>query len=98
MASQIKRVTADTQVTAVGSGTYLKSVVLATDGTNAASVIIRDGDKASGTAALSLNAPGAGPAVVWSAGDKKGAYLGDGLGIDVTGTGAACTVEYETAE
>jgi hypothetical protein len=98
VASQLKRVTSDTQVTAVGSGTYVKSVVLASDGTNAASVIIRDGDKASGTAVLSLNTAGAGPAVVWSAGDKKGAYLADGLGVDVTGTGAACSVEFETAE
>lgn len=96
MASDAVRVTADTNVTTVG--TWLKSIILDTDGTNAASVIVRNGDKTGGTAKASLRTPGAGPSAVWSAGDKRGVYLPDGLGVDVTGTGAACTVEYETAE
>lgn len=96
MASDLRRVTADTDLTTVG--TWLKSVVLDTDGTNAASVQIKNGTAAGGTAKLSLRAPGAGPSVVWSAADKRGAYFPDGVGIDVTGTGAACAVEIEVAE
>lgn len=96
MASHLKRVTTDTNVTT--AGTFVKSVILTTDGTNAGSVIIRDGDNATGTAVASLNAPGAGPSAVWTAADRRGVYLADGLGVDITGTGAACTVEYEKGE
>lgn len=96
MASQLKRVTADTDVTTVG--TLLKSVTLDTDGTNAATVSIKDGTAAGGTAVLTLRAPGAGPSVVWRAGDKQGAYLASGIGADLTGTGAAVSIEFEQAE
>ena len=96
MASQLKRVTADTDVTTVGS--FLKSVILDTDGTNAATVVIKDGTAAGGTAIASLRAPGAGPSVIWRAGDQQGVYVASGIGLDLTGTGAAVAVEFEQAE
>ncbi len=84
--------TTDTDVTTVATTLY--SVVLATDGTNAVSVDINDGTVASGTTVLTLNAPGVGPATVWTG---AGA-LPDGLGVDVTGTGVVVSVEYGLEE
>lgn len=87
--NNLSRVTADTDVTT--TATVLKSVTLDTDGTNAASVVIKDGTAAAGTAKLSLRAPAAGPSVVWTG----SALFASGVGVDLTGTGAACTVEYD---
>ena len=88
----LARVTEDTDQTTVATTLY--SVILQTDGTNAASVIIKNGTVAGGTSVLSMNAPGAGPSVVWTgAGD-----LSSGLGIDVTGTGVIVSVEYDLTE
>ena len=88
----LARVTEDTDQTTVATTLY--SVILQTDGTNAASVIIKNGTVAAGTSVLSMNAPGAGPSVVWTgAGD-----LSSGLGIDVTGTGVIVSVEYDLTE
>lgn len=86
------QVTADTDQTTVATTLY--SVVLKTDGTNAASVDINDGTVAAGTTVLSLNAPGAGPSAIW---EGAGA-LPSGLGIDLTGTGAVVSVEYDETE
>lgn len=84
--------TTDTDVTT--TATTLYSVTLKTDGTNAVSVDINNGTVAGGTTVLSLNAPGAGPAVVW---EGAGA-LPSGLGVDVTGTGVVVSVEYGLEE
>lgn len=83
------RVTADTDVTTVSS--VLRSVVLTPDGTNACSVIVKDGTAAAGTAQLSLATAGTGPSVIWTG----AAVYASGIGVDVTGTGVAVTVEYD---
>ena len=84
--------TTDTDVTT--TATTLYSVTLKTDGTNAVSVDINNGTVSGGTTVLSLNAPGAGPSVVW---EGAGA-LPSGLGVDVTGTGVVVSVEYGLEE
>ena len=86
------QVTADADQTRVATTLY--SVVLKTDGTNAASVDINNGTVAGGTTVLSLNAPGAGPSAIW---EGAGA-LPSGLGINVTGTGVVVSVEYDLEE
>jgi hypothetical protein len=83
------RVTEDTDVTTVSS--VLRSVTLTPDGTNACSVIIKDGTAAAGTAKLSLATAGTGPSVVWTG----SALYASGIGVDVTGTGVAVSVEYD---
>lgn len=88
----LQQVIVDTDVTTVATTLY--SVVLATDGTNAASVDVNNGTAAGGTTVITLNAPGVGPAVVWTgAGD-----LPSGLGLDLTGTGAIVSVEHDLTE
>ena len=84
--------TTDTDVTT--TATTLYSVTLKTDGTNAVSVDINNGTVAGGTTVLSLNAPGAGPSVVW----MGAGALPSGLGVDVTGTGVIVSVEYGLEE
>ncbi len=82
--------TSDTDaVNTVASTLY--SVVLKTDGTNAASVDVYDGTVAAGTVVLSLNTLGAGPSAVW----EGAAHYASGIGLDLTGTGAVVSIEYD---
>jgi hypothetical protein len=88
-ARTLVQVTSDDDVTEVS--TTLFSVVLTPDGTNDASVDIVDGAVGVGTVVLSLETPGTGPSAVWSG----AALLADGVGVDLTGTGAVCSVEFD---
>lgn len=88
----IAQYTSDTDVNTVDTTLY--SVVLKTDGTNAADVDVYDGTVAAGTIVQSLNAPGAGPSAIW----MGAANLPSGLGLDLTGTGATVSVEYDETE
>lgn len=88
----LTRVTVDTDVTTVATTLY--SIVLKTDGTNAASVDVKDGTVSAGTALISLNAPGVGPSAIW----EGAAHFASGVGVDVTGTGVVVSVEHDVVE
>lgn len=89
MASKFKRLTADGTIVANGA---IKSVILTPDGTNAGSVIIKEGGS-TGTALLTLRCLGT-VSFSWSAADEKGVYFTDAY-ADLTGTGLEVTFEIE---
>lgn len=91
MARDLKEVSATGNVTATVPA-YLHSVTLTPDGTNAASLLVKDGS--GGATRLTLRVPGAGPSVTWSAGDHQGVLFGTAIHATLTGTGAVADFEF----
>jgi hypothetical protein len=91
MARDLKQISADGDVTATVPA-RLHSVVLTPDGTNAATLVVKDGS--SGSARLTLEAPGAGPSAVWVAGSSDGVLFSTAITADITGTGAVASFEF----
>lgn len=90
MAQGLKQVTATGDVVAGDSTLY--SVVLTGDGTNLATLDVRDG---AGTAIrLTLRVLATGQSVVWTCGDGEGVYFASAVHATITGTGAVATFEY----
>lgn len=91
MSRDLKEVNATGAVTSTVPA-FLHSVVLTPDGTNAATVVVKDG--AGGSARLTLRAPGAGPSAVWRAGDPQGVPFSSAIHATLTGTGAVADFEF----
>lgn len=88
--ANLSHVTADTTVKS--SRGFVRSVTL-TAGTDAATVVVKDGG-ASGTSKITLKAAAA-ATVVWSAHDPAGALFGTDIYVDVTGTTPTVITEYD---
>lgn len=88
-ARDLKQVTATGDV--VAGPVVLRSVVLTPDGTNAATLAVRD--DSGGAVRLTLQCPGAGPSVVWASG-AGGALFSTAVHATLTGTGAVASFEY----
>lgn len=91
MARDLKEVSATGDVTTTVPA-RLHSVVLTPDGTNDATLVVTDGS--SGSARLTLQAPGAGPSATWTSGDPEGVLFGTAIYATLTGTGAVADFEF----
>lgn len=89
MASKLKRLTASGAITDPGA---VKSIVLTPDGTNAGTVVVKEGGS-SGTALMTLRCLGT-VSTVWTAADPKGVWIDDAYAT-LTGTGIEVTFEIE---
>lgn len=91
MPRDLKEVNATGNVTAIVPA-YLHSVTLTPDGTNACSLVVKDGS--GGSARLTLRAPGAGPSASWRSGSKEGVLFNTAIHATLTGTGAVADFEF----
>lgn len=89
MARDLKEVSATGDVT-TGVPVYLHSLVL-TAGSDAATVVIKDGS--SGSARLTLKAA-ANTSTSWRCGDPKGVLFSTAIHATLTGTGPVADVEF----
>lgn len=78
--------------TVTSSPAFVHSVVLAS-GSDAASVVLRDGG-GSGTRRLTLKAASAESTMVWTANSDEGAQFFTDVHATLTGTGPVVDVEY----
>ncbi|WP_427422667.1 hypothetical protein [Lysinibacillus fusiformis] len=92
MARDLKEVSATGNVT-TSVPVFLRTVTLTPDGTNAASLVVKDGS--GGSARLTLRVAGAGPSVTWRAGSKEGVLFSTAIHATLTGTGAVADFEYD---
>lgn len=87
-----KRFTADGAIDAAGKAAIVSSVTVETDGTNAATVAIKEGGSA-GTIVWQGQCAGADRSQHFAF--PASIYVGAEAYVDLTGTGAACSISFE---